>query len=92
MPNVEVKAEGISCENPRDLSAIREQLLNLVSVPFGGACKKGDSYERGLKVTPSWGCAVKYTAGKVEGKSPVEVTLSVSTQQIPDALDIALSC
>lgn len=52
----------------------------------GGACKPGDKYEVGVKITPSWGYEIKFTAGKINGKQNVDVTLGSGSMPIGQPL------
>lgn len=53
-------------------------ILTPVPAQGGGACEKGDQYEGALKLRPAWGFEIKFQAGKIGDKQPVDVTLGVS--------------
>lgn len=49
--------------------------------PKGGACSKGDPYQLAVKLRPAWGYELKFEAGKINGKQPVNIILGVSTEK-----------
>ena len=64
-------------------------ILTLVPAQGGGACEKGDQYEGALKLRPSWGFEIKFQAGKIGGKQPVDVTLGVSIPESSRLVSVA---
>ena len=80
MPFLEGRGELIDCKmNPLNESLF---VTLIKSAPGGGACKKGDPYEMALRFRASWGCELKFTAGRINGEQKVDITLGVS-HQIP---------
>ncbi|KAF2093685.1 hypothetical protein NA57DRAFT_81188 [Rhizodiscina lignyota] len=89
MPSLELEAEvlGIGLETGLQFQMPYVDVkAAVIDSPGGGACSLGDSYQAALKVTPTWGFAIKFNAGTVSGVGPIDITLGNAAWPIGNPL------